>query len=224
MGADTFRYHWVSEFAPKSSQKILSYLVGWFCVLGWQAGIAGQSFTVATQVQGLIVLNDATYVPQPWHGTLLTIATASVAVVFNSFFARKLPLLEGLVLILLVFGFFAVLIPLWVFAPRQPSSAVWTDWQQVSGWPSMGVAALVAFVSRPLSWRFLVTLTRDKQTGPIYALIGPDSAVHMSEEVHDASRTIPWAMISTLCLNGITGLIMTITFVGLLRLNLRPSS
>ncbi|CAK1363246.1 unnamed protein product [Cercospora beticola] len=188
------QYHWVSEFAPPGFQKLLSYLVGWFCVLGWQAGIAGQCFTVATQVQGLIALNDENYMPKPWHGVLLTIAAASVAVLFNSLFARKLPLLEGLVLILLVFGFFAVLIPLWVFAPRQPSSAVWTDWHQTSDWPSMGLAALVGF------------------TGPIYALIGPDSAVHMAEEVRDASRTIPLAMVSTLVLNGITGLIMAITF------------
>ncbi|KAF7195180.1 putative amino-acid permease [Pseudocercospora fuligena] len=188
------QYHWVSEFAPPSFQKILSYLVGWFCVLGWQAGIAGQCFTVATQVQGLIVLNDASYIPKPWHGVLLTIATASVSVVFNSFLARKLPLLEGLILILLVFGFFAILIPLWVFAPKQSSAAVWTEWNQIADWPSMGVAGLVAF------------------TGPIYALIGPDSCVHMAEEVKDASRTIPWAMVSTLILNGVTGLVMAITF------------
>lgn len=185
----------VSEFAPKSFQKLLSYIVGWFCVLGWQAGIAGQCFTVATQVQGLIILNDSTYVAQRWHGVLLTIAAASVAVLFNTVFARKLPLLEGLMLIILICGFFAILIPLWVFAPRQSNSAVWTEFTQTAEWPSMGVATLVAL------------------TGPIYALIGPDSAVHMSEEVRDASLTIPLAMISTLVLNGLTGLVMAITFV-----------
>lgn len=42
------QYHWVSEFAPVGVQKVLSYVVGWFCVLGWQAGIAGQSFSVGT--------------------------------------------------------------------------------------------------------------------------------------------------------------------------------
>lgn len=61
----------------------------------------------------MIILNDANYKAQPWHATLLTIATATVAVIFNSFFVRKLPLIEGLVLVLLVFGFFGVLIPLW---------------------------------------------------------------------------------------------------------------
>ena len=81
-------------------------MTGWLCVLGWQAGICGQSFTVALQVQGLIVLNKSTYIPQAWHSVLLTIAVVSVAVIFNTFLARKLPLLEGLVLVLHVFGFF----------------------------------------------------------------------------------------------------------------------
>jgi len=41
---------------------------------------------------------------------------------------------------------------------------------------------------------------------------GPDSAVHMSEEIRDASRTLPLGMVWTLALNGATGLVMVITF------------
>lgn len=188
------QYHWVSEFAPPSCQKILSYVVGWFCVLGWQSGIAGQCFTVALQIQGLVILNKGDYVPKDWHIILLTVATATAAVIFNSFFARKLPFLEGLVLVLHVFGFFAILIPLWVFAPRNPSAEVWSNFTVTSGWNSRGVAVLIGMM------------------GPLYAIMGPDSAVHMSEEVKDASRILPWAMCWTLALNGITGFIMTVTF------------
>lgn len=46
----------------------------------------------------------------------------------------------------------------------------------------------------------------------MYSLIGPDSAVHMAEEIKDASRVLPLGMIWTLVLNGITGFIMVITF------------
>lgn len=166
------QYHWVSEFAPRSAQKVLSYLIGWLCVLGWQAGVAGQSFTVASQVQGLIVLNKADYVPEPWHAVLLTIATSAVAVVFNSFFARKLPLLEGLILVIHICGFFAILIPLWIFAPRTPSADVWLNFSVASGWPSTGLACLVGL------------------TGPALALIGPDAAVHMGMQCRPHSREI----------------------------------
>ena len=75
--------------------------------------MAGQSFTVASQVQGLIVLNKSDYVPEAWHAVLLTFATVSIAVIFNTLLAKKLPLVEGLVLILHIGGFFAILIPLW---------------------------------------------------------------------------------------------------------------
>jgi choline transport protein len=155
------QYHWVSEFAPSSIQKILSYVVGWFCVLGWQAGIAGQSFSVGLQIQGLITLNDATYVPQAWHSTLLAIAAISIGCIFNTFFAHKLPLIEGLMLVIHVVGFFAVLIVLWVCADKAPSSEVWTGLQNNAGWSSSGLAFMVGI------------------TSSVNSLIGPDSAVHM---------------------------------------------
>lgn len=143
--------------------------------------MAGQCFTVASQVQGLIVLNKSDYVPEAWHAVLLTFATVSIAVLFNTLLAKKLPLVEGLVLILHVSGFFAILIPLWfvhtpnyklepstiltailrVFAPRTPSADVWVNFSVASGWPSVGLSCLVGL------------------TGPVYALIGSDSAVHM---------------------------------------------
>ena len=65
---------------------------------------------MATQVQGIIALNDATYVPKAWHATLMIIAVAAIAILFNTFFAKKLPLIEGVILIIHVFGFFGILV------------------------------------------------------------------------------------------------------------------
>ena len=44
------QYHWVSEFAPKRWQKLLSYVVGWLSVLGWQTGAASTAFLAGTEV------------------------------------------------------------------------------------------------------------------------------------------------------------------------------
>jgi choline transport protein len=172
----------------------LSYITGWLCVLGWQVNISSGSYLVATQIQGIIALNDANYVAQPWHPTLMIIAVAAVAILFNTFFAKKLPLIEGIILIIHVFGFFGILIPLWALAPRQPAQAVFTEFTNAYGWPSQGVACLVGII------------------GPMYSLIGPDSAVHMAEEIKDASRVLPLGMMWTLILNGVTGFVMVITF------------
>jgi hypothetical protein len=184
----------VSEFSPAGAQKFLSYITGWLCVLGWQVNIAAGSYLVATQIQGVIALNDASYVAQPWHATLMIIAVAAVAILFNTFFAKKLPLIEGVILIIHVFGFFGVLIPLWALAPRKSAEAVFTEFTNDYGWPSQGVGCLVGII------------------GPMYSLIGPDSAVHMAEEIKDASRVLPLGMMWTLVLNGVTGFIMVITF------------
>jgi len=57
-------------------------------------------------------------------------------------------------------GFFAVLIPLWVLAPRGDPTAVFTEFLNLGGWSSTGLAFMVGLLS------------------PIYTLIGADSAVH----------------------------------------------
>lgn len=176
--------------------------------MGWQVNIAAGSYLVATQVQGIIQLNDAAYVPQPWHATLLVIAVAAVAILFNTFFAKKLPLIEGVILIIHVFGFFGILVPLWALAPRKSAQEVFTEFTNNNGWPSQGVACLVGII------------------GPMYAVLGPDSAVHMAEEIKDASRVLPLGMIWTLILNGTTGFIMVITFafcIGDLEAAIAPS-
>ncbi|KAF7117639.1 hypothetical protein CNMCM5793_006762 [Aspergillus hiratsukae] len=71
------QYHWVSEFAPPSCQRILSYITGWVCVLGWHTGIAGCCYTVANMMVGVVAINyPDTYTYEPWHVTLLVIAVA----------------------------------------------------------------------------------------------------------------------------------------------------
>jgi choline transport protein len=148
------QYHWVSEFAPKSIQRFLSYVVGWICVLGWHTGIAAGGYVFANMLIGLLALNQETYVPQPFHGTLIVIAVTVVCMLFNTFLAGGLPLIEGLMLTLHVCGFFAILIPLWVLSPRSPASEVFGPLQDNGGWGSNGLVYLLGLV------------------GPIYALLG----------------------------------------------------
>ena len=80
--------------------------MGWMCVLGWQTSCASSAYISGTQIQGLVVMNYPNYVPQAWHGTLLTLAVSAFSVLFNTVLARKLPLIEALVLIIHIFGFF----------------------------------------------------------------------------------------------------------------------
>jgi amino acid transporter len=145
-------------------------------------------------IQGLLILNNPDYIPESWHGTLLVIAVTAFCIIFNTFLAKRLPLVEGMVLIIHVLGFFAVLVPMWVLAPRGDPSTVFTEFQNLGGWETTGLSFMVGLLA------------------PVYTLIGADSAVHMSEEVKDASKVLPRAIMWAAGVNGSLGFIMVITF------------
>lgn len=121
------QYHWVSEFAPPKHQKFLSYLMGWLSVLGWQVACASTAYISGTTIQGLVVINYPGYVYENWHGTLIAIAVALFSVLFNTVLARKLPLIEGVVLIIHIFAFIGILVTLWVLSPLTDPKKVFTE-------------------------------------------------------------------------------------------------
>ncbi|KAH8712170.1 amino acid/polyamine transporter I [Phaeosphaeriaceae sp. PMI808] len=187
------QFHWVSEIAPRKQQKFLSYIVGWMCVIGWQAAMATTAFAATQQVQGLIVLNLPSYTIQKWHTTLFCIAITSFAILWNTLFVKTLPFLEGVGFILHLFGFIAFLVVLWVLGPRSEPRTVWTNFEDNNGWGNAGLATLVGIL------------------GPIVTLIGSDSSCHLSEEVQDSARVVPRAMVATALVNYALGFIMTVT-------------
>ncbi|KAH7067154.1 GABA-specific permease [Paraphoma chrysanthemicola] len=192
------QYHWVSELAPRKYQKFLSYMVGWMCVVGWQAAMATTALATTQQLQGLIALNSQTYVIHGWHSTLFSIGITIFAILWNTVFITKLPLLEGVGLVLHGMGFFAFVGVLWAMGPRSSASSVWTQFEDNSGWGNKGLAALVGIL------------------GPVVTLIGSDSSCHLSEEVRDAAWVLPRAMIATACANYALGFIMTVTIMSTL--------
>ncbi|KAJ5645398.1 hypothetical protein N7507_011409 [Penicillium longicatenatum] len=187
------QYHWVSEFAPRRGQKFLSYITGWLSAMGWQCAIVSIAYLAGTIIQGLIVLNYPEYDFQRWHGTMLVIAISSFSILFNTFLAKNLPFVEGLILIIHVIGLFAIIIPLWVLAPRNNVHAVFTQFNNGGGWDNSGTATLVGLST---------TIT---------SMLGYDCSVHMSEEIKDASETLPKAMMSSVAVNGVLGFIMLVT-------------
>ncbi|OQN95295.1 hypothetical protein B0A48_18526 [Cryoendolithus antarcticus] len=187
------QYHWVSKFAPVSAQNFLSYLVGWLCFTGWRCAITSITFLAGTVIQGLIILNNPNYIYESWHGTMLIIAITTFAIFFNTVLAKKLPLVEGLLLILHVLGAFAIIIVLWVLAPTASAREVWTQFTNAGNWNSAGTSTMVGLLS------------------PIISMIGFDCAVHMPEEVKDAGTNLPKAMLWAVAFNATLGFLMAVT-------------
>lgn len=187
------QYHWISEFAPRKYQQFLSYLMGWLCILGWQATAAAAAFMGGTQIQALLVLNNPGYVYETWHGTLLTIAVSLFSVFFNTFLARELPMAEGIVLVIHIFSWLGIIVTFWVVSPMADAKTVFTTFQDNGGWGNIGASTIIGI------------------TASILPLVGADAAVHISEEVRDASRAVPMSMMWTSIMNGAMAWVTIIT-------------
>ena len=136
-------------------------LIGWLSTLAWQTGTASASYVIASQIQGMLILNYSNYELERWHGTLIIIAIASLATVCNTVFARQLPQIETLVLALYTAAFFGIIITLWALAPKTPAKVVFTEFQNNGGWSNQGLSVLIGL------------------TGPVYSLIALDCGVHL---------------------------------------------
>ncbi|KAI1210100.1 amino acid transporter [Annulohypoxylon truncatum] len=189
------QYHWVAMMAPDSCANFLSYLTAWLTTLAWQVIAITTSYSVATIIQGIIVLARPTYVAIAWHTVLIMWAAAVFSVLVNSTTGRALAKFEGAVLILHLAGFFGVLVPLVYFAPHNTPAEVFTTFSNNGGWPTQGVA-------------FLVGVPTVAST-----LTGADCAVHMSEEVRQANVVVPRALIYTIFINGALGFAMVIALL-----------
>jgi choline transport protein len=135
--------------------------LGYLCAITWQTGVAGAAFIAGTLIQGLFVLNIKTYEFHRWHGSLLTVAFILVGVTFNTLLARKLPIVEGLSVIIHILGVL-IFIPLWIMAPRREGGAPLVEFYNEGGWLSNGLATMIGSI------------------GPVASLTGFDCSFHMS--------------------------------------------
>ncbi|KAI7553141.1 amino acid transporter-like protein [Hortaea werneckii] len=170
-----------------------TFIPCWLSAIGWQVYLAGVCFMVGGLIQALVALNNESYVPERWHQTLFTIAVVLSSAVFNKVLAVKLPLIEGIFLGLHLCGVFIVVIPLWVMAPRIPVDTALFNYTNVGGWDTKGLAALIGMVT------------------PLNVLIGYDCTVHMAEELHDASITLPKVIMWSVAPNACLGLLVILT-------------
>ncbi|KAF7511450.1 hypothetical protein GJ744_004639 [Endocarpon pusillum] len=168
----------------------------WVSVFGppkWQKPLS--YFVGWMSIQGFAVLASDTYVPEAWHVALLTIVFCTFAVFFNVYLARRLPGIEAAVFTIYILAFVAFLIILLAMGSRSGPKYMFTHFEDNAGWGSIGTACFVGI------------------SGPVITLIGSDSSVHLAEELKDASRQLPKAMLSTAGVNYLLGFLMLVAFI-----------
>jgi choline transport protein len=120
---------------------------GWMSTLSWQAGTAAGPFLVGTIIQALITVNNENYVPKNWQGTLLVWAATVPIFIINVWGSRAMPLIQNVMLGVHIFGFLAVVLTLWILAPRNTAEVVFTQFTNEGGWSTMGLSLMVGQIS-----------------------------------------------------------------------------
>lgn len=70
-------------------------------------------------------------------------AVGAFAVSVNILGSKYLPVFEVVILVMFIIGFLAVIIPLWVLAPRASTADVFGKFENWGGWSSTGGACIV---------------------------------------------------------------------------------
>ncbi|RFN53945.1 hypothetical protein FIE12Z_1692 [Fusarium flagelliforme] len=189
------QYHWVAMMAPRSCSKFLSHLTGMLTVGGWQGSVSSSALLTGNMILGMATMNNESFQPELWMGTLLFWAIFLFAVFINTLVSSVLPKFEGLILILHILGFFAILIPLVTLGPHASAADVFGTFVNNGGWSSNGVSFMVGMM------------------GNAFAFVGTDAAFHMSEETVNPSVVVPTSILLSLCINGTCGFAMVIAMV-----------
>ncbi|KAE8352491.1 amino acid/polyamine transporter I [Aspergillus coremiiformis] len=187
------QYHWCSMLAPPSAMKLVSYMTGWLTAIGWQATYASAMYLDANMIEALILLTRSDYDAQPWRKTLYAWGISALSAAINIVGGRFLPRFEGTVLIFHILGFFAVLVPLTSMADQKASAEeVFTSFINQGHWPSTALSVFIGLA------------------GPVFAFAGGDAAVHMVEEMTNATTAVPLSLMLSVLINGSMGFGMLI--------------
>ncbi|KAF4340158.1 amino acid transporter [Fusarium beomiforme] len=189
------QYHWVAALTPASIRSPASWVTGWVSIGGQVILTSSAAFAAGLQMQALIIVNNETYVPERWRGMLFYWAVLVYAMVLNLWGDRMLPHINTLSGAIHVIGFVTIVVVLGVMAPKNTASFVFSEVTNSSGWSSDGVSWLVGLLSA------------------VYPFLGYDAACHLAEEMPHASRNVPLAMVGSVGINGLMGLVYCIIFL-----------
>ena len=181
--------------------------------LSWQAGAASGSFLTGTIIQGLITVNNPNYEPTNWQGTLFVFAMVVVIWCCNIWGAKAFPMLQNLLLCLHVVTFLVIVVVFWALAPRQSAKLVFLELTNDGGWSSMGLSVLIGQITA-----IFASTCKSRKPGyitlaPLTSTEGADATAHMSEEIEDAGRNVPNAIVGSYVLNAILGFILLIAYL-----------
>ena len=155
--------------------------LGWLTVIGWQAVAASAAYLIGSLLQSIIIMLRTDYTAQLWQTMLIVWAILAFCVFINTVATKTLAYFEGVILILYILGFFAILIPLVYLAPHG-DGALFSTFFNGGTWPTQGLSFMIGLPSTIFSLigechavaacRYLLKVSTDTH-------VGADSAIHV---------------------------------------------
>lgn len=187
------QYSWVAIIAPRRVARGMSWLTGWFMITGILAMGATNNFIGANFILGQANLSFPTYVIQRWHTVLLAYLISLFSVSFNIYLPHFFDRISRFIFCWNILAFIIVIITLLATNDhKQPASFVFSDFQNFTGF-STGFAAILGLLQSS------------------FGMCCYDAPAHMTEEMRKPSREAPQAIILSVYIGAITGLIFLIS-------------
>lgn len=202
------QYSWVAALAPPSIARGLSYVSGWFMLIGMKHyRLYGQTLTIvgvlamgatnnsiaANFVLGMANLVFPSYTIERWQTVLVAYLVALLGTAVNLWGAHLLNRISRFILIWNVGSFLVTMIVLLATNDsKQPASFVFQEFQNFSGWGS-SMAAIVGILQA------------------CFGMCCYDAPSHMTEEMKSASKEAPKAIILSVLLGAVTGFAFLLT-------------
>ncbi|MCJ1437305.1 hypothetical protein MMC27_006691 [Xylographa pallens] len=187
------QYSWVAVLAPPSVARGLSYVTGWFMLTGILAMGATNNFIGANFILGMANLSYPSYVIERWHTALLSYAIAIMAAIGNIYGPHLLDKISRGMMIWNIVSFIIVIITILATNDhKQTPSFVFHDFQNFTGFGT-GFTAILGLLQSA------------------FGMCCYDAPAHMTEEMKNASREAPKAIIMSVYIGAVTGFIFLIS-------------
>ncbi|KAK9473728.1 Hnm1p [Dipodascopsis tothii] len=191
------QYSWVLLITNfKSWGRGLSYITGWIQLAGIVCLGSTALFQVGSFIAGITILNNDSYEVKPFHVVLYTWAFDVIFVFVNIFGNRLLHKINDVALWWSIGGFvISTVVLLAVTDSKRDASFVFTGFFAESGWSNKGMVVILGILQSA------------------YALAAYDAPAHMSEELHNATREAPRAMVLSVIIGFFTGVVYIIALL-----------
>ncbi|KAJ5239911.1 hypothetical protein N7468_004530 [Penicillium chermesinum] len=183
------QYSWVAALAPPKIARGLSYVTGWFMLIGVLAMGATNNSIASNFVLGMSNLIFPDYAIQRWHTVLVAYLVAFLSTGVNLWGSHLLSRVAKFILIWNVGSFVVITITLLATNDhKQPAHFVFQDFENSTGWGT-AMAAILGILQS------------------CFGMCCYDAPAHMTEEMTSASKEAPKAIILAVALGAVTGFI-----------------